>query len=749
MKSLTAGMKTHISGAVTTLCSCWKVTREDGHILGFTDHDTDITFEGVVYIAQSGYFRSAISNSATTSVDNLEVKGFLDDETISEADLINGMYDYASVEIFLLNWANLGQGIIRMRYGHFGEVTRWPSGLFVVELRGLMQQFEQTVGQIFTPECRADLGDKRCKITLFPNVRESGKNYNVGERVRIPFLTDLPTVSIPIENYDFEQVEMDAVQPWTFGDFRYPIRFTNRNVIPSEGEFVAAAVQNAGDLYQTLYKGNLEGDPNFPPTDANAKIGLDVSDNHTKVLWESGYNFMSAMKIEADVLVPEAGWGLEISMSKMAGGTVLSTTVLSTANFTGDVEYQTVSAVFKNTFSYQGHDRIRFRFRWIPKAGSVYDQKNPVVLDNTRMYWTSSPSGPELYELPPTPTWVLMGNDAWVRGGFELGTDFGTGTVWGWNAGGFARRTANNELAPFTGNAYAVSAGTSTPGYMSKLLGLLPSSSPVSADLIDAGETILMVNVPISQETSTFVGKVQLRFFTAASVYIANKDIESQWIKPPERGWIPIDLRGAVPPLARAVEIRLWADKTDSTQVGFAPRIAYDHVQMTLAKVGADTLDYSAFGGVEFVCVDNGITDMNVPTITPTVGTTVTDGTVGWQIVDPIHAFLCTVTEVTNYTTFKATGCPKPTNWVQFGVMTWLTGPNKGRKIECASFTAPDQFVSILPQPYKPSVGEKFMVHTGCDKNRTTCQAKFANILNFRGEPDVPGTGQYFKVAVP
>jgi hypothetical protein len=32
----------------------------------------------------------------------------------------------------------------------------------------------------------------------------------------------------------------------------------------------------------------------------------------------------------------------------------------------------------------------------------------------------------------------------------------------------------------------------------------------------------------------------------------------------------------------------------------------------------------------------------------------------------------------------------------------------------------------------------------GCDKTRATCVAKFSNILNFRGEPDVPGQDKYY-----
>jgi len=35
--------------------------------------------------------------------------------------------------------------------------------------------------------------------------------------------------------------------------------------------------------------------------------------------------------------------------------------------------------------------------------------------------------------------------------------------------------------------------------------------------------------------------------------------------------------------------------------------------------------------------------------------------------------------------------------------------------------------------PIEP--GDAFAIHPGCDKRLTTCSDRFANVLNFRGEP--------------
>jgi uncharacterized phage protein (TIGR02218 family) len=204
MKTITTQLKSHLAETTTSVCTCWKITRTDGVLLGFTDHDVPLTIDGLTYVASSGYFRSAISNSATTAADNLTTYGFLNDDLIREDELRNGTYDYAEVEIFLTNWADLSQGILRLRYGYFGETTVRPSGLFSVELRGLTQLFSQTVGQIIQPECRADLGDKKCGIKLVPEIRAAGKGYKVGDRVLVPVDLDQSLYYLPIRNGGFE-----------------------------------------------------------------------------------------------------------------------------------------------------------------------------------------------------------------------------------------------------------------------------------------------------------------------------------------------------------------------------------------------------------------------------------------------------------------------------------------------------------------------------------------------------------------
>jgi len=74
--------------------------------------------------------------------------------------------------MFLVNYQDLGQGILKLRRGWLGEVTI-RDGMYVAELRGMTQKLQMTVGEVYTPDCAADLGDARCGVDLTA-LEESG-----------------------------------------------------------------------------------------------------------------------------------------------------------------------------------------------------------------------------------------------------------------------------------------------------------------------------------------------------------------------------------------------------------------------------------------------------------------------------------------------------------------------------------------------------------------------------------------------
>jgi uncharacterized phage protein (TIGR02218 family) len=167
MLTLSGAYTTHLQGEVTELATCWTITRRDAAVFGFTDCPTDLTIGGIVYESSLGYSATDVQTSADLAVDNLNLQGFLDSSSITEADLQAGLWDYAQVEIFEVITSNLAAGVRRLRRGRIGEVSLGRS-VFEAELRGLSQAFAQQLCELTSPTCRAQLGDARCGVALGP-----------------------------------------------------------------------------------------------------------------------------------------------------------------------------------------------------------------------------------------------------------------------------------------------------------------------------------------------------------------------------------------------------------------------------------------------------------------------------------------------------------------------------------------------------------------------------------------------------
>lgn len=170
MKVISTGLLAHLDQETTTLATCVKLTRRDGVILGYTTHDQPLTLDcdglgDVTYQPQGGYKRSAIESQLGLTADTVELEGLIEDEAITEEDLLTGLYDQAELKFMQVNWSNLTQGVLKLRRGYVGRITLHRD-TYVAEIRGLMDAYSTVIGELYTPDCRADLGDARCQVDL-------------------------------------------------------------------------------------------------------------------------------------------------------------------------------------------------------------------------------------------------------------------------------------------------------------------------------------------------------------------------------------------------------------------------------------------------------------------------------------------------------------------------------------------------------------------------------------------------------
>jgi len=162
MKSFPQSLQTHLDSGTTTLAWYWRLTRNDGAVFGFTDHDLSLTFDGTTFEPESGFTASEIRSGSDLSVDAQEADGVLTSDTITETDILDGRWDNATVEVWRVNWQDTSSRVL-LRRGAIGQLRRGRLH-FVAEMRSLAHVLGQTIGRTFQASCDADLGEARCGV---------------------------------------------------------------------------------------------------------------------------------------------------------------------------------------------------------------------------------------------------------------------------------------------------------------------------------------------------------------------------------------------------------------------------------------------------------------------------------------------------------------------------------------------------------------------------------------------------------
>jgi uncharacterized phage protein (TIGR02218 family) len=183
MRAISPSMQAKLDLRASTLCNCWRLIRKDGVIMGFTDHDRDLTFSNVMFHARSGLTASEIETCVGFAAAASEAAGALRADSLTEDALASGLYDGASVEIWLVDWTSVEDRVL-LEVATIGEVTRSEFS-FTAELRSSAHYFDQQRGGAFQRACSADLGDPQCKFNLTtPGFSSTGAVVsNAGERI--------------------------------------------------------------------------------------------------------------------------------------------------------------------------------------------------------------------------------------------------------------------------------------------------------------------------------------------------------------------------------------------------------------------------------------------------------------------------------------------------------------------------------------------------------------------------------------
>lgn len=172
----------------------WRIHRNDGVTLGFTSHNRDLWFDGIMHRAAPGMVPSAIRRTSALSSDSADVNGALGHNSISAADLASGRFDNAQVRIGAVDWETLDHATLYN--GSIGSVST-QSDTFSAELRSAKAELEADFIPRTSPTCRAQFCGKGCTLSALRFTHEA-------------LLTGI--------DFDANRVQFDALDPSLFAD---------------------------------------------------------------------------------------------------------------------------------------------------------------------------------------------------------------------------------------------------------------------------------------------------------------------------------------------------------------------------------------------------------------------------------------------------------------------------------------------------------------------------------------------------
>jgi hypothetical protein len=179
MPSLSSSRLAYLDAGDYTDCYCVRIVRRDGQTLRFTSYPRDLTiFEKwdassspqlssiapVTYRSNTGNEMTAVSQSATLAIDNIDIMGIYESAGVTKADLLAGVYDGAQVYIFLTNYENPIEDEHPIKKAIYG-ITKVLDETFKIEFRGLTQFLNQEVGRKITTLSSKTLAEEGAPTT--------------------------------------------------------------------------------------------------------------------------------------------------------------------------------------------------------------------------------------------------------------------------------------------------------------------------------------------------------------------------------------------------------------------------------------------------------------------------------------------------------------------------------------------------------------------------------------------------------
>lgn len=719
-KSISSSLLSDIQNGVMTLATLVTITREDGKSYYITNHDTDINYNGTIYDHSIPFVLSATQTGTDMAVDNNELRLSLDGTVFDPIDFAQGAFYNAEITISLVNFLDPSHGLLTLRKGWFGPISRQQNNVVKITVVGLLRILDLSVGRVYQPSCDADLGDRRCKVAIDQSQAYSPLNrYYVGDWVYRYDDTLMTAITLTNPSFESETTSVgDAITGWTQSpgaQFRVDDGGSGPN--PTDGANALwgqySGLGDANRLEQFVYQDVDLVAGGISATDIDAgKISLAYFVDMAQVLV-----LTEPLRLKIDILDVD---GLILQTMDTLAFNFKETDLFQMRALAGPIVagartarifiymYRENSSLIRN-----GADNVRM-FWWDHTTGNPYSNrihrcsKVTAFSSSTAIVAPNNPS----FELPVSPVAPSTTQDipSWTKG---AGSYYGSATAaYGFNANHGSRFLYAGDDSSGVQKTYSIS---QTKALVN--LGL-------SAEVIALGSYIGKFNVDVLHGAVDSTARVTLEFLNVSNTVVSTVVVRDYEVAG-SAGWATNTKTFNVPSTATSVRITLSARSPIGDSVA---KIGFDRTEFLFADVSRPLTTDVASGFGDDVPFDT------------TTGAYTADGDLVWRA-KTFHVEYDTVATVTDRKVFTATTIAGATGAYTTSVLMWLSGANKGQRNLVRLWTPGTKAVKLyFPSLDSIQVGDRFMIIRSCQKRfEEDCVLTFDNGINFRGFPYLPG----------
>ncbi|MDR3079109.1 MAG: DUF2163 domain-containing protein [Rickettsiales bacterium] len=163
MKIIGSDLAKSLGEPTSDLVKCFKITLKTGESLGFTESPEDLEVDGLTYKSCCGFGEESQSSFSDMTGSDARVVAILDGVAMDPGEIVSGRFDGASIDIFLVHRKHLEYGKVTI-IGGFIDSLGLAGGKVYFNVVGVLSVLEKTLGNIYSPLCRARFCDPKCSL---------------------------------------------------------------------------------------------------------------------------------------------------------------------------------------------------------------------------------------------------------------------------------------------------------------------------------------------------------------------------------------------------------------------------------------------------------------------------------------------------------------------------------------------------------------------------------------------------------